>query len=373
MFFLAALFSGQAQAQTFTVLYAFQGGPDGAQPWGGLVMDRAGNLYGITNTGGRYSNGVVYKIRPSGEEKVLHQFLHAEGLGAMGSLILDDADHLYGTTTFGGYGAGTVFELFKGGKLRLLHRFAEADNNDGHNPYAGVVQDAAGNLYGAAPYGGDYGWGAVYKVDPSGKEMVLHSFSSFPDGAYPYGGVTLDTEGNLYGTTEDGGLYGAGTVYKLDASGNETVLYNFTGGSDGKSPEAGVIRGDEGNLYGTTYAEGAHKGGVVFKLAPTGTFTVVYSFGEAAGDGSLPYSGVVRDSEGNLYGTTSAGGSYFYGTVYKLEPGGVLTVLHNFTAGMDGGFPFAGVIRDPAGNIYGTTVYGGDSSCSCGLAFRITP
>src|SRR5580700_2417129 len=192
----------------------------------------------------------------------------------------------------------------------VLHSFASLP---GRNPYAGVIRDSAGNFYGTTRYGGTAFEGAVYSVDATGQGKVLYSFWNGEDGGQPFAGVIRDAAGNLYGTTFQGGIFthhcggGCGVVYKVDPSGRETVLHRFKG-SDGSGPYAGVIRDSAGNLYGTTYAGGAANAGVVYKLDAAGAFTVLYSFTGGA-DGANPYAGVILDSAGNLYGTTEGGGT----------------------------------------------------------------
>ena len=198
----------------------------------------------------------------------------------------------------------------------LLHNFSNFPR--GANPPGGVIRDSAGNLYGTTLHGGAANAGVVYKLNTASHEMVLHSFTDGADGGYPYAGVILDSAGNLYGTTSQGGTGSFGLVYRLDTNGNETVLYSFTGGADGGQPYAGVIRDSAGNLYGTTYNDGAGRG-VVYELDTAGQETVLYSFtGSTDGDG--PEAGVIRDSAGNLFGTTSAGGKGSGGVVFKLKP-----------------------------------------------------
>ena len=193
----------------------------------------------------------------------------------------------------------------------------------------------------------------MYKLDSAGHETVLYSFTGGADGGDPQSGVIRDSAGNLYGTTFLGGTGNAGVVYKLDSAGHETVLYSFTF-ADGSQPTAGVIRDSAGNLYGTTELGGPASQGVVYKLDTTGNYTVLYSFTGGA-DGGYPFAGVIRDSAGNLYGTTQYGGTAQQGVVYRLDTAGHETVLHSFTGGADGSRPNAGVIRDSAGNLYGTT------------------
>jgi len=254
----------------------------------------------------------------------------------------------------------------------VLHNFGRPTT--GGLPYAGVIRDAAGNLYGTTASGGAANAGVVYKLDATGRESVLYTFTGGTDGGNPNAGVIRDAAGNLYGTTSGGGTANAGMVYKLDAAGLETMLYSFTGGADGGYPYGGVIRDAAGNLYGTTAFGGTANAGVVYKLEPVAggagqwLETVLYSFTGAA-DGHQPIAGVIRDSVGNLYGTTYVGGTAGFGVVYKLDTAGQETVLYSFTGGPDGGYPYAGVIRDAAGNLYGTTYYYG--TAGFGVVYKL--
>ena len=296
------------------------------------------------------------------KEKVLYSFRgKADGRFPYAGLVRDAAGNLYGTTYQGGaYGLGTVFKLSKTGKKTVLHSFART-GGDGANPEAGLVRDAAGNLYGTTPYGGASGYGTVFMLDTTGKETVLYSFTGTGgDGAEPlFGYLVRDAAGNLYGTTEGGGASGYGTVFMLDETGNETVLYSFTGtGGDGTEPAAGLVRDAAGNLYGTTKSGGASGYyGTVFMLDTTGKETVLHSFDGS--DGADPLAGLVRDAAGNLYGTTNSGDGY--GTVFMLDETGKETVLHSFKRpSREGAYPF-GLVRDAKGNLYGTTFEGGAS------------
>jgi len=348
-----------------TVLHSFSG-EDGVEPYGGLIGDGEGNLYGTTFYGGTSNNGVVYKLDAKGNETVLYNFTGgADGGEPQVGVIRDAEGNLYGTTLVGGtgdcpFGCGVVFKLNASGQQSVLHTFT--GGADGANGYAdpGLIRDAEGNLYGATSNGGGpASAGVVFELDPAGQESVLYTFPGGSDGANPHSGVTGDGKGNLFGTTYSGGPASAGVVYQVDAMGHETVLYRFTGGADGKNPTAGVIPDSAGNLYGTTVYGGIGYG-VVYRVNAAGNETVLHAFTGGA-DGAYPYAGVIRDSEGNLYGTASAGGQANAGVVYKVDPAGDETVLYFFTGGPDGSGPQAGVIRDMAGNLYGTTVYGGAS------------
>lgn len=369
------------------ILHTFKG-HDGQYPTAGLTQDAAGNFYGTTDSFAIDGGGVIFALTKNhGEhyrETVLYKFGgYPDGLHPNG-LIRSKSGTLYGTTYWGGSGAsGDVFKLARDGHKTLLYAFT--GGSDGRDPNAGVVEDKAGNLYGTTIGGGAHRMGVVFKLTKSAgyAETVLHSFgSSATDGVQPDAGLMMDSAGNLYGTTIVGGTGncpdtgGCGTVYKITPDGTETVLYNFQGGSDGRYPYAGVTQDSNGNFYGTAFTGGARDKGVVFKLAPDGIETVLYSFAGGS-DGANPYAGVTRDGAGNLYGTTEYGGSKKKGTVFKLAPDGTETMLHTFAGGSDGSYPQAGVIADQAGNLYGTTQYGGTGTCNpllppgCGIVFEI--
>ena len=344
---------------TQTVLYRFTGSVDGGFPAAGVILDSAGNLYGTATTGGQYNAGVVYKVDPSGHETVLYAFTgSSDGRDPYAGVIRDSAGNLYGTTLYGGAGEGVVYELTASGQFNVLYSFA--GGSGGNTPFAGVIRDAAGNLYGTTYYGGTGNIGVVYKVASSGTETLLYTFPQ-ADGMQPLGGLVGDSSGNLYGTTSNGGKYGWGIVYMLDSAGHEIPLYSFRGLSDGGRPAGGVIRSSLGNLYGTTNTGGTAGFGTVYKVDATGHETVLHSFAGGT-DGAYPASGVTADAAGNLYGTTVNGGRAGAGVVYKLDPAGNETVLYTFTGEADGGAPYGSVILDPAGNLYGTTSYWGGLS-----------
>ena len=255
-----------AQAQTESVLYSFgsQSG-DGYFSYSTLVRDKKDNLYGTTWEGGVNNTGTVFRLTPSGTETVLHSFCTtgfpcADGAYPTSGVNFDAAGNIYGTTTAGGtYGYGTVYQISASGTESLIYSFT--GGADGARPYAGLVSDKAGNLYGTATGGGANGSGTVFQLTPSGTLTVLHTFAG-ADGNDPNGGVILDPKGNLYGTTTAGGAHGYGTVYKLSPAGTETVLYSFTGGADGGVPARGLVL-KKGYLYGTT----TNGYGTVFKVA----------------------------------------------------------------------------------------------------------
>lgn len=353
-------------AGTETVLYSFgANATDGEEPYAGLVRDSTGSLYGTTYRGGANSLGTVFKVSASGTESVLYSFgaSASDGIYPHGGLIMDSSANLYGTTTGGGANvddSGTVFKISPSGSETILHTFSGPP--DGQGPYGGLIMDSAGNLYGATDGGGVHeGDGTVFKI-ASGTETVLYSFGvSANDGSQPIAGLIMDGAGNFYGTTLGGGTIDRGTVFKI-ASGTESVLYSFSAGvTDGQQPESDLIMDSAGNLYGTTVGGGANEDGTAFKISPSGTEAILYSFGASTTDGLAPFAGLIMDSAGNLYGTTAGGGAHSNGgTIFKISASGTETVLYSFGANAtDGQDPTAGLIMDSAGNLYGTTNAGG--------------
>lgn len=446
---------GKDDAWKERTLYRFTGQKDGGIPVGGVVLDSAGNLYGAASAEGIAGKGIIFKVASESgnhwKESAIYGFTSSDGSAPTASLVSDSEGNLYGTTFGGGNGSnawpcggscGTVFrlghDLLGHWTKSLLYSFK--GGNDGANPAAGLIFDQAGNLYGTTQTGGVQEEGTVYKLsNVSGHwvENLIYSFHGV-DGVSPNGGVIFDGAGNLYGTTVSGGAYEVGTVYKLSPSSGgvwtETVLYSFHGSSDGGSPNGGVTFDAEGNLYGTASDGGENCGGygcgVVFKLAPSSggwTEMVLYAF-TGGSDGDNPSGGLVFDSFGSLYGTTFDGGdsncagyhTYGCGTVFQLSPGFVWTetVIHTFGGGHgadrrarsnfdnanrryspigrsgrppkcdserrdsgyneDGANPEGGLVFDSAGNLYGTTAFGGYSLDGCaydgyGTVFELSP
>ena len=272
-------------------------------------------------------------------------------------------------------------------KFKVLHTF---HGPNGYGPGGVLVRDAAGNLYGTTVAGGtgkcNSGCGTTFKLNSDGKQVWLHSFN-YADGQGPHAGLLHDAAGNFYGTAVEGGKsnhddcsVGCGVVFKLDKSGKEAVLHKFRGDPDGYFPEALLVRDSAGNLYGTTYVGGEHGLGTVFKVDGAGRETVLYSFAGTP-DGSLPYPGVIRDAAGNIYGVTSDGGTgaacdFGCGTVFKVDTTGKETILHDFEAGSDGADPASVLLFDSDGNLYGTTGAGGNGECGgtgCGTVYELSP
>jgi uncharacterized repeat protein (TIGR03803 family) len=378
---LVGLATPWVQAQSFSVVHNFTGGSDGGNPMNGFI-ETGKILYGTATSGGAFNNGVVFKINTTtGAETVLHSFEGGtDGATPQGSLVWEKGGHIYGTTAAGGAsGLGTVFEV-TGEKETVLYSFA--GGKDGADPAAGLVLDANGNLYGTTSQGGSNGNGTVFELaapktkDGNWTESVLYSFGKGKDGSVPVGGVTLDAAGNLYGTTSAGGAHAYGTVFQLvpGTIWKENILHSFQNEDDGAVPYSGLISDKAGNLYGAATEGGTGGGGTAFELTPangTWTFTVLYSVPGWGISGS--FRNVVLDTSGNLYGTTHCDGNYEAGTVYELTPSDgtwTNTVLYNFTGDADGLYSFSNLVL-AGGKLYGTTKYGGANGN--GVIFEVTP
>jgi uncharacterized repeat protein (TIGR03803 family) len=395
----------QSPAPKFKVLHTFHG-HNGNGPAGVLTRDSAGNLYGTTEAGGtgkcgNFGCGMAFKLNKSGNQVWLHSFNVVDGEEPSAGLVRDAAGNLYGTTAYGGNtsctsGCGTVFKLDNSGKESMLYKFKAPP--DGDTPESLLIRGGSGNVYGTTVLGGTDGDGTIFKVNKNGKETVLHNFTGGSDGCLPGPGLIADSVGNLYGVAGSGGLgglcdQGYGLVFKLDTANNLTVLYTF-GFSDGAYPASVLLLDQAGNLYGTTEgggnsACGVEGCGVFFELSPqqdgNWTETMLYAFCSVSGcaDGERPGSGpLVRDSGGNIYGTTIFGGTSqncngTCGVIFKLDSSGKETVVHNFTGGPGGAVPEAGLIMDASGNLYGAASEGGDNKCNppsgCGTVFKIVP
>lgn len=375
-----------------SVIYSFCPGGGwcggGAVPVGGLIADSAGNLYGTTFYGGAGVGGVAFKVTPKGDESLLYTFTRASygGWGSESTLTMDKQGNLYGTTDMGGTnsyhvprGDGTAFKLSPDGTETTLYNFG-ADSTDGVAPVGGLVRDDQGTLYGTTYIGGVYTWGTVFRITPDGVETVLHNFNyGTADGGNPWASLVIDNNGNLYGTTQFGGyqkdVLGGGTVFEVTADGTYEVLHIFNTQGDGVDPTASLTLDRQGNLYGTTYlSNGANGAGTVFKLSPgsNGSWneTILYNFNSQAGTCQNPASNVLFDAKGNLYGTTRNGGAWGGGCAYKISPAGKLTILHAFGEGVDGASPIGNLVFSQ-GNLYGTTDAGG--AYAEGAVFKITP
>jgi uncharacterized repeat protein (TIGR03803 family) len=337
-----------------------------------------GNICGTASGGGTHANGTVYELNfKSRLLTVLHSFIGApDGADPIGGLVQDSIGNFYGVAYRGGANNfGTVFEQSLTGEFTLLHSFAGRPS-EGIGPAGSLVLDPSGDLFGTTYNGGDTkGWGTVFEYSAT----VFTTLRTFdPGGALPRAGLHLQ-EGKLYGTTSGGygtwyGMYG-GTVFEVGVS---KPLYTFTGGTEGAQPMGGLIGDSQGNLYGTTAAGGQGSfglgNGVVFKVnSASGEETVLHTF--TGPDGSTPAAGLAWDSQGNLYGTATLGGAYGHGTVFKLDSSGNFTTVHSFTGGSDGAKPYAGLAVDAKGNILGAASAGGSATApgGYGTLFVISP
>jgi uncharacterized repeat protein (TIGR03803 family) len=375
--------SQPAKAQTFTVLHVFTGGKDGGYPVGPLRKGQDNDLYGAANIGGKYLYGNVFKMTENGKhETILNSFRYWNGNDPNSYLTLDPSGVIYGATFEGGddnYN-GTFYELSGKNKEKVIHQFPYLVSTDGYNPTGPMVVDAQGNFYGATRNGGPTNNGTIFKIDSSGNETVLYNFEGQADGSLPLG-LVLGPDGAFYGATSC--TYecysGGGNLFKVDTSGNLTTLYTFTGGADGNVPNGNLLIDPAGNIYGTTNlggtgpcSEDGYTGcGTIFKLTPGGTESVLYNF-QGTPDGQSPSSGVIADGKGNLYGVTLWGGSTINtvgcGVVYELNAAGQEKVLHAFEAS-DGCQP-EGELLLSKNVLYGAANAGGANSVY-GAIFKI--
>ena len=407
-----ALMGSTAAAQTFNLLYSFQGPSDGMTPNGEVILDRSGNLYGTTADGGssRLAVGTAFELDNTGKETTLYSFSGTAGDGTYPvGKIVRRGDDIYGVTASGGEcslstaGCGIMFKI-TAGEETIVHTFTAVD---GSSPVGGLVASGSGKLYGVTAQGsigsppqgcGVLGCGVVFEFDGN-KVTPIYSFGGVPDGADPEAGLIVDSGGNLFGTTNLGGAFNWGTIFELspqlDGTWTEQVLYSFTGKRDGAEPRGGLAMDAKHNLYGTTLIGGhfhtvgpCRPGcGVVFKLKQIsgGVWAekVLHLFGDTDDDGQEPYGRLVRDPHGNLYGVTLGGGIAGLGVVFEIDTSANERILHTFGgAPDDGARPSAGLTIDSAGNLYGTTAQGGSGSAlacvsgnpqGCGTVFKVTP
>ena len=385
-----------ARAQTFTTLANFDYA-NGYMPWSmTLIQGSDGNFYGTTYGGGTYGMGTVFKVTPAGELTALYSFCAQtgcpDGQWPYAGLVQASDGNFYGTTALGGANNyGTVFKITPEGALTTLHSF---NGTDGANPGAALIQADNGNFYGTTCNGGNVqacpsgpGCGTVFEITAAGEVSVLHTFDG-SDGADAYAALIQASDGNFYGTTARGGLDdcspypGCGTIFKMAPAGNLTTLYTFHG-TDGWMPGGGLVQATNGNLYGTTQWGGASNNGTIFEITPGGQLTTLHSFDFT--HGGFPTAALVQANDGNFYATTAAGGLYGWsanwpygsgdGTLFEITPGGELTTLHNFDM-TDGAGPWGGLVQATDGNFYGVTISGGTgANCApsgCGTVFSLS-
>jgi len=403
-----------AQGQAFKTFASFDDA-NGAGPRAPLIQGVDGDLYGTTTFGGNANCdmgcGTVFKITRRGNLTTIYTFCSQQncpdGEYPYAGLALGADGNLYGTTTSGGnancnMGCGTIFKITPRGNLATIYSFCSQENcPDGEYPYAGLILGADGNFYGATYSGGNtnceeapYGCGTVFKITAGGVLTTLTSFTEQPGPLNPYTSPIQGMDGNLYGTSPNGGkyaydecIYGCGTIFEMSPKGTVTVVFNFCPNyhcPSGGEPQAGLIEATDGNFYGTTPYGGpnggnTNRGGTVFKITPQGKLTTLYGFcaQPKCADGASSEGPLVQGTDGNFYGTTYAGGINGYGTIFEITPSGTLTTLYNFcgqSGCTDGGDPNAGLIQATDGKFYGTTYNGGDNVCTpngCGTVFRL--
>jgi uncharacterized repeat protein (TIGR03803 family) len=385
-----------AGASTEKVLWNFKGNSDGSGPWSNyFISDAKGNLYAATAAGGTYGAGTVFMLTPAGKETILYEFKgqsNGDGNGPHGHLTFDAKGNIYGTTQSGGTnGTGTVYELSPksggGWKEKVIYTFSAA-GADGADPSAGMTIAADGTMYSTTPDGGAFGAGTVFslkKTSKGWKQTVIQNLNGSSNGGYPYEGLMMDAAGNLYGAAPTGGASGQGVIYRLSRTKTgwaDKVLHSFTNqNGDGSGLYwIDLISDTSGNIYGATSFGGTNSTGMVWELVYSETKksyseSILYEFGASgSGDGNNPYGGLAMDSEGNLYGTTLYGGTSNIGTSYKLTKDGKTwkeTILHTFAGANDGAQSTGNPYIDAKGRVYGMTETGGTSDL--GVVYRITP
>lgn len=377
-FAVCAVLTIASQAQILDTVLSFNG-TNGYHPDSSLIQASDGNFYGVTQNGGLTNQqctsggcGTLFKLTPGGTLTTLYQFCTlsncADGANPYGSLVQGTDGNFYGTTIYGGANSnGTVFKITSAGTLTTLHSFSLF--SDGAYPWAGLIQASDGNFYGTTTAGGIHIFGTVFKMTPAGGVTNLYNFcsqASCTDGANPYAPLVQGTDGNLYGTTTQGGNTNyVGTAFKITTSGTLTTIHTFCSlqhCADGEESFAGLIQAHDGNFYGTTVSGHGQNPGTVFKITSSGALTTLYTFCALSHctDGQNPYGGVIQASDGNFYGTTNIGGTG-QGTIFKLTSSGALTTLYTFS-GPDGALPYSGLIQASNGNFYGTTHIGGTNN-----------
>ena len=385
---LLALSAVSAAQATFNTLLTFDG-TNGSNPYYiYLAQGTDGQLYGTDFDGGL---GTIYKVSTAGTLSQLWTFCGltncADGDMPVGGLVLGANGNFYGTasnTNVSGTGSasgGTIFEITSAGTFTLLHTFT---GSDGALPYSNMILASNGNFYGTTLYGGTnltscsgLGCGTFFEITPQGKFTSLYSFTGGSDGQWPIGRLFQGNNGNFYGTTIVGGSGGFGTVFQITAGGQLTTLYSFTNTGDGASPYGGVVQAANGNIYGTTSYGGSSTFGTFFKLSSSNKLTTLYNFCSQllCADGAVPYAGLIQASDGNFYGTTTGGGTFTLGTVFEITAGGKLTSLYSFCSQLlcaDGFDPAGGgLVQDTNGTFYGATYQGGNTS-SQGTLFSLS-
>ena len=363
-----------ALCTSLTTRHWFSGGSDGRNA-SGLAQGTNGNLYGTTYFGGTHPWGTVFSLTTNGAFATLVSFMETNGANPTAAPVQGADGKFYGTTCYGGAsGAGTVYSLAADGTLTTVYSFT--GDSDGTRPSGELVQGADGSFYGTTTAGGLFDDGTVFRVAANGTFTNLHSFNG-ADGMFPAGALAQGCDGNLYGLTTQGGANDKGTVFKITPAGAFTLLYPFTGGADGYSPAGALVRGPDCNFYGVTKhntLRGIEMFGTAFRITPSGTLTTLHTFGDLnLNDGLFPYAGLVQSMDGNLYGTTYTDHAGGHGTVFRMAPdGSAFATLVYYDGCNDGAQPQAALIEDPDGNLYGTTSAGGPCQAGQGTVLRLS-
>ena len=386
-----------ARAGTTSVIYSFEGGADGEYADTDLVRDASGNLFGTTVQGGDHGSGTVWELHPNGDGTWTHTVLYSFTGGVDGGepykgVTLDASGNLYGTAVTGGGGGceggcGVAYRLTNGGGTwtqSVIHTFTGGDDSSG--PGAGLTIDDSGNIYGMAPTGGKFFAGTIFEMQPAKggtyKFKVIHAFTGGKDGIGGSAGRLVPRDGELFGAATAGGVNGAGTIYQLSPTGRGKwkfkTLYAFRGSLDAGFPYGGLAFDALGNIFGTTYYDGANDVGAVYELSQKNNGMwkerVLYSF-DGGSDGNGSIANVNFDTDGNMYGTTSEGGSDGDGVIFRLAPGRknswTESIAHNFAGPPDGAYAYNGMVGDGANNFFGATVHGGADDE--GAIYQFTP
>ena len=356
--------------------------PDGGLPTAGLIFGADGALYGIDSVAGKSYLGTVFRVTTAGAEATVVPFNSGGTYNDKSSLVLLADGRMCGTAESGGTNGSGYIYCVTAGALSIMYSFTAVNssgvNVDGASPRSALVQGPDNALYGMTYVGGANGGGTIYRFGLDGSFTVLHAFAG-PDGNAPIGALVLAGDGNFYGTALGSGAAGGagavGTAFCITPSGVFTVLATFNG-TNGLQPQGSLTVGADGNFYGSTIAGGASNAGTVFQMTPSGTITVLHSFNGT--DGQSPNGGLVQGSDGNFYGTTYGGGATSQGVVFQLSPAGAFAVLHAFSYSgqpnaQEGAYPNGGLVRGSDGTLYGTTLQGGiGTCCGGGTIFKVT-
>lgn len=382
MVFLAAASALRSSAQSPTVTNVFSfTAPLGSYPAGPLVQGSDGYYYGTTENGGLAGGfGTIFRMDSAANITVLHHFANSDGAYPMAGLVQGSDGYFYGATSQGGANnTGTIFKIAPDGTFVSLYSFSAVTgwngvNSDGDGPNGGLIQASDGAYYGTTQYGGTSGNGAVFRITSAGAFTPLHSFmGAASDGAYPWAGLVQASDGAFYGTTYDGGANYAGAIFRMTSDGTVTTIHSFTG-ADGEYPRSTLLQGSDGRLYGTTVTGSGNAGyGTVFAITTGGVLTTLHTFAtDGATGGAFPEAGLVKASDGYMYGTASQGGAYYFGMVYRINTSGGYAPVYSFR-GWDGNGPSASLLQGSDGNLYTTVITtGGYGSGNPGIALSIT-